>query len=121
MEVNQTSFLLEALYFSKIKTYWQYKRLTRVKMRIAEKYSRHVVISNCMKIFKLRLKRKHDIEAACRQLKKFPQPMNEFILRSTVSPKISKVIYVVNFNRLRILRKYFNVFRKFIAIDARKN
>jgi hypothetical protein len=102
---------LEAFYYAKLKEYWLRKRLLRMKMKIAEKYSNHVAMSKCMNLLKKKIERKHSIESACHLIKNHPLSLSEFLVTSNVSPKITKIIFAINYNRLKIMQIFFNKFK----------
>ena len=66
-----------------------------------------------MNSFQVNAQNNHEIQKMCTNLKQNKLSLAEFLEVSSLSESIAKLIFAMYYHRIKIMQKFFNLFKKY--------
>lgn len=107
---------LKLVYFMKWKMFCQQKRLKKLKTSVALNLKTIVIPRQLRKqqsffgAFKTQLAKKQEMMRLCKEATKNRHTLKSFLELSSLNATTTKLIYVIHYDRIKTLRKFFAIF-----------
>lgn len=119
MEI-ETESEIKLICFIKWKQFFLEQRLKKLQMIVVTKYSSNKSQKKFFAAWKLQREKSREILRLCKEITNHRHTLKSFIENSSLEVKITKQIYIIHHDRIKTLRKYFNLFLFHHKIASRK-
>jgi len=112
---------LKIKYFIKLRKYCLNKKAKRLRLSIVDLYYKRKIQEKYLKIWGKYARKNREIQRICNYLMKERNrsTLHDILDTSILNPSLSKSIFAISHNRTKLMRKYFNEFKKFISLTKK--
>lgn len=102
-------FRLKLFCFRRLKVFWLVQKLRRLKMAIAVSYSDFKLVGKAFQALHGRMKRTKEIHRMVSRIRSNKHhSLQSFVELTPLEPSIAKFIFILQYDRIKTMRKYFN-------------